>query len=106
MTNEPPSERYRAVGKKWVEADFAANMLEETKSAVLSQMQIRLVDLGMPVTRAEVQAKASDEYMMHLTKMVAARRDANLALVDKKAVEMEAWEHNSADANRRAEMKL
>ena len=50
--NLPLSEQYRIVAKSWVDADAAANLLEETKSAVLSRMMLNLGD--MPVSRDEL----------------------------------------------------
>jgi len=63
MTDRPISEEYRIVAKKFVDADAAANLLEETKSAVLSQQMMALGD--MPVSRAEMQVKASGQWHQH-----------------------------------------
>jgi hypothetical protein len=102
--DKPLSEQYRIVAKKWVDADGAANMLEETKSAVLSRM---MVDLGdMPVSKAEMQVKASDAWREHITQMVEARSQASLLKVQMEYIRMKFHEWQSHAANRRAEMKL
>jgi hypothetical protein len=102
--SKPLSEQYRIVAKKWVDADGAANMLEETKSAVLSKM---MVDLGdMPVSKAEMQVKASDAWRDHITQMVEARSQASLLKVQMEYIRMKFHEWQSHAANRRAEMKL
>jgi hypothetical protein len=102
--DKPLSEQYRIVAKKWVDADGAANMLEETKSAVLSKM---MVDLGdMPVSKAEMQVKASDAWREHITQMVEARSQASLLKVQMEYIRMKFHEWQSHAANRRAEMKL
>ena len=102
--DKPLSEQYRIVAKKWVDADGAANMLEETKSAVLSKM---MVDLGdMPVSKAEMQVKASDAWREHVTQMVEARSQASLLKVQMEYIRMKFHEWQSHAANRRAEMKL
>ena len=102
--DKPLSEQYRIVAKKWVDADGAANMLEETKSAVLSKM---MVDLGdMPVSKAEMQVKASDAWRDHITQMVEARSQASLLKVQMEYIRMKFHEWQSHAANRRAEMKL
>ena len=62
---QPLSEQFRIVAKRWVDCDAAANLLEETKSAVLAQMMAKLGD--MPVSRAEMNVKASDEWTEHIT---------------------------------------
>ena len=100
----PWSEQYRIAAKNWVKADAAASLLEETKSSVLSQMMLKMGDI--PVSHAEKQAKASYQWVDFLTKMVNAREDANLLRVEKEFLGMRFQEWNSAQANRRAEMKL
>ena len=102
--NEPISEQYRLVAKKWVEADSAASLLEESKSAVLSRM---MMDLGdMPVSRAEMNVKASREWSEYVNKMVRAREDAALLKVKMEYLRMKFSEWQSHEANKRAEMKL
>jgi hypothetical protein len=98
------SDRYRDTAKKWVEADAAATLMEETKSAILSQMMMKLGDI--PVSRAEMQVKASDAWVEFITKMVNAREAANLLRVECKWIEMRYGEQQSLDATARAEMRL
>lgn len=98
------SEQFRLVAKDWVEADAAANLLEETKSAVLSQKMNALGD--MAVSKAEMQVKASPDWTDHVTKMVKAREVANLLKVKMEWMRMRFSEWQSAEANKRAEMKL
>jgi hypothetical protein len=100
----PLSEQYRVAAKTWVELDSAASLLEETKSAVLSQRMKRLGD--MPVSRAELEVKASEEWTHFVTRMVRAREAANLARVRLEWIRMRFSEWNSVTATRRAEMKL
>jgi hypothetical protein len=102
--NQPISEQFRVVAKKWVDAEAAAQILEETKTAVLSQMKVALGDI--PDSRAETRAKASPEWWAHLENMVEARKQGNLHKVHMKYLEMKAWEHRSEEASKRAEMKL
>ena len=103
-SDRPLSEQFRIVAKRWVDFDAAASLLEETKSAVLAQMMAKQGD--MPVSRAEMNVKASDEWTEHLAKMVAARRDANLAKVQMKYIEIKSMEWTSANANQRHEARL
>lgn len=105
MENEAPlSEQYRVVAKAWVDADAAANLLEETKSAVLSKMMLACGD--MPVSRAEMQVKASDDWRDFVTKMVEAREKASLLKVKMEYIRMKFHEWQSMEASRRAEMRL
>lgn len=104
MSNQPISEQFRIIAKRWVEADTAASMLEETKSAVLSQMMLKLGD--MPVSRAETIVKGSSEWTSHIDKMVKARESANLLKVQLEYLRMRYGEHQSFEATQRAEMRL
>lgn len=102
--NLPISEQFRIVAKDWCEKESAAALLEETKSAVLAQRMARLGD--MPVSKAEMQVKASSEWHEFIGKMVAARTAANLAKVKMEYVRMKFQEWISADANTRTEARL
>lgn len=101
---EPISEQYRIVAKEWVDLDSAANLLEATKSAFLSQKMAALGD--MPVSRAELTVKASDEWKDYVSKMVRAREAANLAKVKLEWVRMKFNEWQSHEATARAERRL
>lgn len=101
---EPISEQFRLTAREWVQADAAANLLEETKSAVLSQKMAALGD--MPVSRAEMSVKASTEWSEYVKSMVDAREKANLLKVKLEWLRMRFSEQQSAEATRRHEMKL
>ena len=102
------SEQYRLAAKEWCGLDSAANLLEESKSAVLSQMinsQFK-IDHKIALNRAETNAKASEEWKEYITKMVKAREEANLAKSRVKWLEMRHREEQSAEASARAESRL
>lgn len=102
--NLPLSEQYRLVAKKWVDADSAASILEETKSAFLAQ---RMAEQGdMPVSRAEMAVKSSSEWVDYVKGMVEARRKASLLKAQLEYIRMRFSEHQSFEATKRAEMKL
>ena len=102
--NLPLSEQFRIVAKKWVEADSAATLLEESKSAVLAKM---MADEGdMPVSRAEMNVKASAEWKGYIQSMVEARQKAALLKVQLEYIRMKFSEWQSYEATKRAEMKL
>ena len=106
MTDQeiPHSEKFRIIAKRWVDADSAANMLEETKTSILAKRMADLVD--MPVSRAEMTIKASDEWHEYIRSMVDARTKASLLKVQKEFILMQFHEWQSHEASRRAEMKL
>lgn len=102
--NLPLSEQFRIVAKKWVEADSAATLLEESKSAVLAKM---MADEGdMPVSRAEMNVKASTQWKDYIQSMVEARQKAALLKVQLEYIRMKFSEWQSYEATKRAEMKL
>jgi hypothetical protein len=100
----PLSEQYRLVAKAWVQAEHAASLLEDTKSAVLAQMMVAKGDL--PVSKAEMLTKASQEWREHLEVIANARREANLRKVQMAYVEMKFKEWMASDANQRSERRL
>ena|SRR5690349_9005699 len=98
------SEQFRIAAKRWVQADAAARLLEDTKSAVLAQ---RMAELGdMSVAKAESEVKASPEWHDFITKMINARTEANLEKVKMEFVRMKFSEWQSAEASSRAELRL
>lgn len=103
-SNLPYSDQYRVAAERWVSLDSAATMLEECKSSVLAQSMVQQGDV--PVTHAERTVKASPEWKDFVTKMVKAREAANLAKVHLEFIKMKAWEANSENATKRAEMRM
>jgi hypothetical protein len=103
-SNLPLSEQFRIVAKKWVDADSAASILEESKSAFLSRCMAELGD--MPVSKAEMTVKASKTWTDYITEMVEARKKAALLKVQLEYIRMQFSEWQSHAATRRAEMKL
>ena len=108
MSNEPYSEQFRVVAKRWVDADAAATLLEDTKSALLSERVQNLIrsEPGMAINRAEAAVKASDEWKDWIGEMVEARKKANLLKVQMEYLRMKSGEQASYEATKRAEMKL
>jgi hypothetical protein len=104
MDNMPLSEQFRLIAKKWIDADAAASILEETKSAFLAQ---RMAEQGdVPVSRAEMAVKASGEWSTYVHEMVEARKKASLLKAQLEYIRMRFTEQQSVEATRRAEMKL
>lgn len=102
--NLPWSEQYRTVAKAWVDAEAAASLLEDTKSAVLAE---RMTELGdMAVNKAEMTVKASQEWKDNLRTISMARQAANRLKVQMEYIRMKFMEHQSANATARAEMRL
>jgi hypothetical protein len=102
--NRRSSDRFQEAGEAWVAADAKARLLEESKTTVLAQMQVKLGD--MPVTRAEQIVKASPEWESHIHKMVQAKTEANLAKINLEVMRMRHSEDMSDAANERIMSKL
>lgn len=102
--NLPWSEQYRIVAKQWVDADAAANLLEETKSAVLAKLMAQQGDVA--VNRAEMNVKSGKEWNDFLTNMIEARKGATLLKVKLEYIRMKFMEWQSDNATKRAEMRL
>ena len=100
----PLSEQYRIIAKKYVEADAAASLLEETKTAMLAQWMAE--EGEMPVSRAEMLVKASGKWMDYIHDMVEARKKAALLKAQLEYIRMQFSEQQSKEATQRAEMKL
>tara|TARA_R110000868_G_scaffold409123_2_gene694124 strand:- start:332 stop:646 length:315 start_codon:yes stop_codon:yes gene_type:complete len=104
MTDISLSEQFRIVARKWVEADKAATMREETKSAFLSQHMLALGD--MAVSKAEMTVKGGQEWAEYIKAMVEDRSAANLLKVQLDYIKMQFQEQQSHEASKRAEMRL
>ena len=102
--NLPWSEQFRIVAKQWVDADAAASILEDTKSAVLSERMQALGD--MPVSKAESIVKASPEWRGHIEATVNARKAANRLKVQMEYLRMKFSEWQSHEATKRTEARL
>jgi len=104
VTNLPWSEQYRIVAKQWVDAEAAASLLEDTKSAVLAEKMLALGD--MPVSRAEMTVKASEEWRGELLSISTQRQAANRLKVQMEYIRMKFMEWQSENATKRVEMRL
>ncbi len=102
--NQPWSEQYRVVAKSWVDADAAANLLEETKSAVLARLMAQQGDVA--VNRAELNVKSGKDWNDFLASMVEARKQATFLKVKMEYIRMKFMEWQSENATKRAEMRL
>lgn len=103
-SNESWADRYREAGEEWADKEAAAQLLEDSKSAVMAQWQTELGE--MPVNRAEQTVKASPKWMGYIVDTVNARKAANLAKVRLEAIRMKAMEYQAKEANQRTELRI
>ena len=97
-------QRLVTLGEDWAEKQAAADLLEETKKSVLSQIALRSNVKSM--SEREAHALASPDYREHVAAMVEARKEANKAKINYHAAQ--AWLDlaRSMEATRRAEANL
>ena len=100
----PFSERWRVAAEAWVDAENAAQLLEDTKSCAMAQRQTMLGD--MAVNKAEQTIKASPDWQRYVASIVEARKVANLAKVKMEFEKLRFMENQGREANARAEMRL
>lgn len=106
--NLPWSEQFRIVAKQWCDADAAASLLEDSKSAFLSARIQEMIekDPKIALNKAEATVKAADYWEDWIKGMVEARKKANLLKVQMEYLRMKFNEWQSENANKRAEMRL
>lgn len=104
MGDLPLSEQFRLIAKRYVDADAAANLMEEAKSAFLARLMTAKGDI--PVSKAEMMVKASDEWDGYIRKMVLNRSEAARLKAQMAYIQMRFQEWQSENATRRAEMRL
>lgn len=106
--NRPLSEQFRLVAKRYVDAEAAAKILEELKTARLSELigdQMRQ-DAALPYNKAEQLVKSSTQWQNYIREMVAAKKAANLLKVQLEYIRMKHSEWMSAEATQRSERRL
>lgn len=91
-------------GELWADAEAAADLLEETKATLLAKLVKEHLDL--PAWKAEAEAKADPRFEEHVTKMVDARKVANLCRVRYDGAKAMGEFVRSAESTRRAEMQM
>lgn len=104
MRDRPISEQWRLASLDWCDQNNAANLLEETKSAVFARMMTKHGD--MPVSRAEVLVRSSQEWLDFIKEMTGARDKAARLKVEADYLKMRHSEQMSQEANYRSERKL
>src|ERR1700759_4889649 len=94
------------LGEAWADKERAAQLYEETRKSLRSQIALKfLADTGA-ANKAEMMAEATEEYITHLKSMVEARRQANIAEVNYNAARVWTDLVRTQEATRRAEMGM
>lgn len=104
MNNKrPQSELYRENALRHADLESAARMLEESKTAVFSQMVNAIMRDEGPtsVAKAELQTRGSAAWQGYIDRMVEARTLANKAKIEVEYQRMRFWEHSQDRADER-----
>jgi len=101
---KPWSDIYEEAGIAWADAEAAAQLLENCRSAMFAEWCTEQGDI--PVNRAEQTVKAQPRWKEYNEKMVQARKDANKAKIRLESIKMRAMEEHAKQANYRAETRL
>jgi hypothetical protein len=104
MDNRPLSEQAYEAGLDYSDKNAAASLLEDLKSSVLSRMMAALGE--MAVNKAEMKVKASNEWVIHVTSIVEARREADNAKFRHEYLRARFAEWQSEQANERTAARL
>jgi hypothetical protein len=109
MTEWNPSDLARGFyehGKDWSEKDGAASLYEETRRTLRAQIALKFLPDAGSVSKAEMNAEGTIEYIEHVKAMVAARTVANIARAQFDADRAFIDLVRSQESSRRAEMQL
>lgn len=99
-------EEWRLAAVDHAEKKDRAGRLDEGRKILLSVMITELVDRGMPVGRAENEARASERFRDHCEDTHAAKLAADMAWIVAENADRIYWAHVSQEANHRAEVRL
>lgn len=100
------AKRFRDDGHAWADKDGAASLLEETKRTLRSQIALKHLPEVGSVSKAEMIAEATLEYIEHIKLMVDARKEANKARAQYDADRAFIDLLRSQESSRRAELLL
>lgn len=102
------SEQVRVAEMRWVEAEHQASCLEEGKGILRDEMINNLLEAGQATSAAQAErvSRTSDQFKGYLRRMHDARRDANQAKAEWRALERNYWAAVSVEATERASMRM
>jgi ribosomal protein L20A (L18A) len=89
-------------GDDWADKHAAASLLEETLKPLLAQLTLKYRAGEKHKSDAETKALADPEYMEHVTRMIAARKEANRARVRYETIKTKVELQRTNSANDRA----
>ena len=102
------NELVRLAERHWAACEDNASRLEEGRSIVMAEMKINLVSEGIAksMSAAEDHARSSDQWKGYVRKMHDARREANDARAEWRALERDYYGTVGDEASERAQMRM
>lgn len=99
-------EEWRLLAMEWSALQDNADRLDEGRKILLDECTIRLMETRMPASRAEKEARTSEQFKNYLRKMHDAKRAANDARIAMQNADRLYWESVSNEATERAERRM
>lgn len=106
------SELVRIAERTWAAEEDNASRLEEGRSILMAEMKLNLLDAAIQnqsrpsQSKAEDMARSSDQFKGYVKKMHDARRAANDARAEWRALERDYWASVSTEASERQQMRM
>lgn len=100
------TQRLVEAGETWSDLNSAASLMEELAKSVLAKIALKVIADGGSAAKAEMVARADEEYIGHVSKMVEARRKADRARVRWISGQAHLELLRTQEASKRAEMRL
>ncbi len=106
--DKPLSERFRLMGKQWVQANKVATAMEEGRKPALARMKTDIMRKQgeMSEAKAERIVLSSTDWAEYIQAMVNLRAEADDLKVEMDALQIEKSEQINDSANARAERRF
>lgn len=99
-------ERFRIVAEEWADADAAHYMLDNTRTSVRDEIELKLLQQGGKSSTAKMLANTSKEYLEHVQKTADAKREANILRARMDYLRMREKRAERREINQMSERKL
>jgi len=94
--------QFEQAGHNWADLNAAAEVLEDTAKTLLAEIALEYMPKVGAVSKAEMEAKASNRYQSHLSQATEARRLSNRARVSYDAMRVQIDLIRSKESTERA----
>lgn len=106
MNRDDLRELWRLAALSAARKKDAADRMDEGRKILLSVLTKQLVDSGMAVSKAEMEARASKAFRDHVEAMHVAKLEADEAWIEAQNQDRIYWSNVTMEANERVERKM